>query len=187
MTFSQVGKKRVVAHVTFLLTDIVVLALAARVNQFQDFFFMADLFPLGLSIATFILLVVMLGLDFALENSYIAHPRIEIPIFVIMSILWLAFSAFSTSRWHLVPLDCSIIPAELAERAWCKDLQALKAFVWLNFLLCLFITLFTIRYTMSQLGRGNRHILRIPLSRYTSEASTSGGRSSEFLQFEKFS
>ena len=36
--FSSVGKKKIAAQVALLLVDIVVLALAARVNDFNEFF-----------------------------------------------------------------------------------------------------------------------------------------------------
>lgn len=51
-------------------------------------------------------------------------------------------------RWRHVPLACSKIPAEyVEERGWCRELQALKAFVWVEWVLgelmkstCLFST-----------------------------------------------
>lgn len=66
----------------------------------------------------------------------------------------IAFNSFSTSRWRHVPMACSAIPdgalqtfpkptsvtyfiyllLEFAdERVWCRDVQALKAFVWIEF------------------------------------------------------
>lgn len=38
MAFSSVGKKKVAAHVALYFVNIIVLALAARVNLFQEFF-----------------------------------------------------------------------------------------------------------------------------------------------------
>ena len=43
----------------FILADIVVLVLSSRVNVFQEFFFVADLFPLALSIITLVIFVTM--------------------------------------------------------------------------------------------------------------------------------
>lgn len=76
MTFSSVGKKKVAVHIALYFVNIIVLALAARVNLFQEFFcesfelkFLvrfdifsqdaADLFPLGLSITSLVILTVM--------------------------------------------------------------------------------------------------------------------------------
>ncbi|PPQ67688.1 hypothetical protein CVT26_007415 [Gymnopilus dilepis] len=195
MTFSSVGRKKLAGHAAFLLVDIIVLALAARVNQFQDFFYVADIFPLALSIISLVFVITLFALDFALVNSYTGRPQSEIGIFGVLSIFWLAFNAFSTSRWRLVPLQCDSIPSDfLDERHWCKDLQALKSFVWVNFLLCFGITIFTLRYAISQYNRGNKYIFQMPLSRYRPDMHTSnhdsgfsfyGGRGSEFLQFEK--
>lgn len=42
-----------------MFTDIIVLALSVRVNIFQEFFFVADLFPLALSIITLVVFVSM--------------------------------------------------------------------------------------------------------------------------------
>lgn len=75
-------------------------------------------------------------------------------------IIILAFNAFSTSRWRHVPLVCSSIPAgELHptprvllhpaisdwlkkeytdEKIWCHDLQALKAFIWIEWVMSMF-------------------------------------------------
>jgi len=181
-------------HAAFLFVDIIVLALAARVNQFQDFFYVADIFPLALSIISLVFLVTLTVLDFALADSYTARPQSEIGIFGILSIFWLAFNAFSTSRWRLVPLQCDSIPSDfIDERYWCKELQALKSFVWINFLICLGITVFTLRYAISQYNRGNKHVFQMPLSRYRPDFHNTdsgfsfygGDRESEFLQFEK--
>ena len=45
-----------------------------------------------------------------------------------------AFNAFATSRWRNVPMNCNSIPDEYSDmRGWCVDVQALKAFVWIEF------------------------------------------------------
>ncbi|KAF8958404.1 hypothetical protein BDZ97DRAFT_1906502 [Flammula alnicola] len=177
--FSSVGRKKIAGQATFLFIDIVVLGLSTHVNRFQSFFYVADLFPLVLSIISLVLVVLLLTLDLALDNSYTGRPQTEIGVFGVLSIFWLAFNAFSTSRWRAIPFQCNSIPSDfLDERDWCKSLQALKSFVWINFLICLGIALFTLRYSITQYRRGNKHIFQMPLSRYRPEGS-------EFLQFEK--
>ncbi|GLB41086.1 hypothetical protein LshimejAT787_0903010 [Lyophyllum shimeji] len=189
MAFSTVGKAKVAAHAALLLVNILVLAFSTRVNRFQEFFFMADLFPFGLSIATLVLLTTAVALDFAIENSYTARAQFEIGHFGLLSVFWLAFNAFSASRWRMIPFQCNSIPIEFAEeRGWCRDVQALKGLVWIEFLLCFVITLVTLRYTVTQYERGNKHIFQISLSRYRpqiSGQSSNFSRDSEFLQFEK--
>ncbi|KDR70290.1 hypothetical protein GALMADRAFT_255196 [Galerina marginata CBS 339.88] len=191
MTLSAVGKKKVAGQVAFLLVDIIVLALSTKVNHFQEFFYVADLFPFALSIISLVFVVTLLTIDFALDNSYTGRPQTEIGIFGILSIFWLAFNAFSTARWRQIPFQCDSIPTEfLDERVWCKSLQALKSFVWINFLICFGITLFILRYAVSQYTKGNNHIFQMPLSRYRPELTSSDStfyraRGSEFLQFEK--
>ncbi|KAF8191372.1 hypothetical protein BJ912DRAFT_925323 [Pholiota molesta] len=190
--FSPVGRKKIAAQVAFLLVDIIVLALSASVNQFQDFFYVADLFPFALSIISMVIVVLLLAIDLALDNAYTGRPQVEIGVYGILSIFWLAFNAFSTERWSAIPFQCNSIPTEFAdERLWCKSLQALKSFVWINFLLCLGIALFTLRYTIAEYYRGHKHIFQMSLSRYRPEQSDRDttffvGRDSEFLQhFEK--
>jgi len=127
MAFSTVGKIKVSAHAALLLVNIIVLAFATRVNRFQEFFFMADLFPFGLSIVTLILLVVSITVDLAIKNSYTGRAQFEVGLFGVLSIFWLAFNSFSTSRWSMIPFHCDTIPDDfLEERGWCKDVQTLK-------------------------------------------------------------
>ncbi|KAJ3737275.1 hypothetical protein DFJ43DRAFT_1046930 [Lentinula guzmanii] len=183
--FTPVGKRKIAVHVVLYCVNIIVLALSARVNLFQEFFFVADLFPLGLSIATLVILTVMLALDFACKNSYTGRPQFEIGVFAVLSIFWLSFNAFSTSRWRHVPMSC---PAGAdAVKTWCQDVQALKAFVWIEWLIFSLTAYLTLRYTISQKSRGNKHILRMPLSRYSPFLKNDGTmnyiRNSGFLTF----
>lgn len=193
--FSPAGKKKLAAQVFLFVINLIVLALAAQVNQFQDFFFIADLFPLGLSIATFVLLVFLLTTDLSLDNAYTGRAHMEIGIFGVLSIFWLSFSAFSTSRWQQIPFQCDVIPAGSSDaRTWCKNVQALKGFVWVEFVTCFIITLVTLRYAATQSGRGNKHIWQMPLSRYRPRTGVNFGvgsgvgsdRGSEFLQYGRF-
>ncbi|KAF9465410.1 hypothetical protein BDZ94DRAFT_1189239 [Collybia nuda] len=190
MTFSPVGRVKVTAHVILFIINIVVLALATRVNNFQEFFYIADIFPFALSIVTLILLAATITVDFALESSFTGWPQFEIGYLGLLTIFWLAFNAFSTSRWRMIPFECSEIPLTFSdERVWCKDLQALKALVWVEFLVCFVIAVMTLRYSLTQHGRGHKHIFKMPLSRYRPEIrmgeKTNYARDSEFLQFEK--
>lgn len=170
MAFSEVGKKKLSSHVVFIILDLISLGLAVKVNKFNDFFYYADLFPLALSIVTLVLVSVMLVLDVTLVRSWTAFPPFEIVIFGILSIFWLSFNAFSTSRWQGIPMQCNMITAEFsAERVWCRDTNALRAFVWVTFLACFAITVWTTYYTASQYKSGHKHVLSSPLSRYRPE------------------
>jgi len=176
MTFSSAGRKLFGALAVILLVDIIVLALSSRINQFQEFFFVADLFPLALSIITLVVVVVMLFLDFAVQNSFTARPPFIIGTFSILSIFWLAFNAFSTSRWSHVPLSCGSIPVGYAaEKTWCQDLQALKAFIWVEWLLISFSLLFVTRYSIIQHCDGYKHIWGMSFSRFFPGPQEYGG------------
>lgn len=100
-------------------------------------------------------------------------------------------------------------------RVWCHELQALKAFVWIEWVICtsqsilippyfmrtlitssilthsptVFCTaLTTLRYSITQNSRGNHHVFKMPLSRYSptirSDHHDDYPRNSEFVQYE---
>lgn len=141
--------------------------LSARVNIFQEFYFAADLLPFGLSITTCIILLSLISLDICCKNSFTARPPFETGLLFTLSLFWLAFNVFSTFRWRYIPLDCSSIPSDyLDERAWCRDVQALKSFIWSLFVGLLFTAAFILRYAVLQAKRGNRKVWITPLSRY---------------------
>ncbi|EIW55987.1 uncharacterized protein TRAVEDRAFT_152538 [Trametes versicolor FP-101664 SS1] len=165
--FSSVGKKKLGVHVLLIVLDVIALALAARVNIFQEFYFMADLFPLGLAIATLIILFFTLVLDLTIKNMPTARPAVDVGLLYVLSIFWLAFNAFSTSRWRNIPMNCSSIPEEYPdERTWCRDVQALKSFVWIEFVALFFTASFILRYAITEHKRGRKQIWNGPLSRY---------------------
>ncbi|EAU86795.2 hypothetical protein CC1G_09920 [Coprinopsis cinerea okayama7 len=173
--FSDLGKKKVASHIFLFLFNIIVIVFATRVNKFHDFFYVADLFPLVISIITLVVLFIMLALDFVTLRSPIGVPLIEGGILGILTIIWLAFNAFSTSRWQHIPTQCNEISlAYPSYRAWCKDVQTLKAFTWVVFVMCLAITLWTLIYSLLQYKNGHKHILRTPLSQYEPGAAGSG-------------
>ncbi|KAJ6551473.1 hypothetical protein B0H19DRAFT_1030786 [Mycena capillaripes] len=167
MAFSSVGRKKVAAHIFLLLINIIVLALSTRVNQYQEWFFIADRFPFILSIITFVLLGIMTILDFVTNNSFTGRPQFEIGMFSVLGIFWLAFNAFSTSRWNAAPFNCGVIPSEYSDTVqWCQQLSALRVMVWIEWLIFFFTTITTLRYSVTQSSRGNKHIFQMPLSRY---------------------
>ncbi|KAF8823375.1 hypothetical protein HHX47_DHR10000164 [Lentinula edodes] len=89
---------------------------------------------------------------------------------------------------HSVP-SSNIAPGSDDVKTWCQDVQALKAFVWIEWLIFSLTAYITLRYTISQKNRGNNHILRMPLSRYSphlrNDGTTEYIRNSEFLQFSE--
>ncbi|KAJ6466952.1 hypothetical protein C8R45DRAFT_1055491 [Mycena sanguinolenta] len=167
MAFSSVGKKKVAAHLFLLFINIIVLALSTRVNQYQEYFFIADRFPFVLSIITFVVLGLMTIVDFVTTNSYTGRAQFEVGVFSVLGIFWLAFNAFSTSRWNSAPLNCSVIPSDYPDTIqWCQELAALRVFVWIEWLIIFFTAMITMRYSVSQNSHGNKHIFQTPLSRY---------------------
>ncbi|KAJ7182664.1 hypothetical protein C8R43DRAFT_864720, partial [Mycena crocata] len=166
--FSPVGRKKVAVHILILLINVIVLALSTRVNLYQEFFFIADRFPFALSIVTFALLGTMTFVDFVSNSSYTGRPQFEIGVFSVLGIFWLAFNAFSSSRWNGAPFMCGGIPSDLPDTLqWCQELSALRVMVWVEWLMLFFTTITTARYSITQSNRGNKHVFQMPLSRYT--------------------
>jgi len=174
MAFSSFGKKRLVAHVALLLVNILVLALSVRVNVYQEYFFMADKFPLILSAISMVYLALSILLDLGLETPFTGKAGFELPAFGIFSIFWFAFDIFSTARWSKVPMACSSIPAEYADEiGWCKDVQALKAFTWIEFVGFFLTFAVTLRYVLTQHSSGNKHVWSTGLAHYRSQEQQS--------------
>ncbi|THH32321.1 hypothetical protein EUX98_g1835 [Antrodiella citrinella] len=173
MTFTSAGKKKSAAYGLLMLLDSIVMALATRVNIFQEFFFMADIFPLVLSSVTLFLLAFTFVLDVVFKRTWLTIPVFEIGLLYTMSIFWLAFNAFSTMRWSLIPLNCASVPFEYGE--WCRDVQALKSFVWILFIAIFFTASFNLRYAYIQHRKGNRHVWSTPLSRFRPQVRLNPG------------
>lgn len=167
MEFSEIGKKKVASHAVLFALNVVALALATKVAKFNQFFYVADLFPMAISILTLVVLFAMLAMEFAVARSPLGLPLVETGVLGVLSIFWLAFNAFSTARWKYVPMQCEAISLAFSpERAWCRNVHALKAFVWIVFGTCLAITIWTITYTLLQYKKGHKHVLKTPLSQY---------------------
>lgn len=165
--FSTVGKKKFVASVLLLSLDLAALVFAARVNNFQEYYFVADLLPLGLSIVTCSVLLLLLTVDILCQNAFTARPPFEIGTFFTLCIFWLASNIFSTFRWRYIPFNCASIPSEYPdERIWCRDVQALKAIIWILLVVLFSIAAFILRYAIVQSQHGNKKVWTTPLSRY---------------------
>ncbi|PPR05254.1 hypothetical protein CVT24_008280 [Panaeolus cyanescens] len=218
---SSIGKTKLAGQAAFLVSTIIVLALSTQVNKFTDFFYVADLFPLAFSIITLVVVVYLFGMDLALSNAFISRAQSQIAIYGILSIFCLQrFLYFPLAKYpipmrrhptrHVNPLPppphLSLLtpPPPLLpsteftdERSWCKHLQALKSFVWIEFVISFLIFAITLRYAITQHTRGYKHIFSVSLVRYRPELSHAhpghasaasfgfNGRGSEFLQFEK--
>jgi len=169
--FTSAGKAKYAAWGVLFVVNIIVLALSARVNQFQQYFYVADLFPLALSAITLGLMVILTVIDLGVHNSFTARPAFDLTFLSVFSILWMIFNAFSTNRWSGIPMACSSIPEEYAdERTWCSDVQGLKAMVWVEWVGFFLTAVLTLRYVVAQNSAGRRHVWRTPLSRYSASA-----------------
>lgn len=162
------------AYAFIIVLDIVVLALSASVNIFQEFFFKADLFPLVLSILTLVVLLLQIALDLKSENAFTARPAFEIPLFGTLTVFWLASNSFSTSRYTGLP-NCSIFPDN--EQTWCHNAQGLRAITWVEWVVLLLTTLTLTRTAVVKARRGNTAVWHTALSRYRRN-----NQSRDFLQ-----
>ncbi|PIL27292.1 hypothetical protein GSI_10439 [Ganoderma sinense ZZ0214-1] len=167
MAFSSIGKKKLGVHVLLIIFTILALVFAVRVNNFQEYYFIADLFPLGLAVATLVILLLTFALDIVIQNIPTARPAVEVCVLYVLSIVWLAFNAFSTSRWSQIPMNCNSIPDEYADmRGWCRDVQALKSFVWIDFVAIFVTASWILGYALSEHKQGRTDVWSGPFSRY---------------------
>jgi len=202
MAFSSIGRLRLSVNFCLLFLNLVIVALAVKINRFQDYFFVADVLPLTLSAITLGIVLIVLVFDLGTTNFFTSRAPFQIGLYVAFTCVWLVASAFSTHRWRHLPAACDTIPSELSnEIAWCKDVQALKAFLWIQWILLFTSTIYTTYYVLTQSSKGHKHIWTVSLSRYLatpvvsypasavlsrSSHPTQTARDSDFVQYEKF-
>jgi len=161
----SVGGNVFFGYLVIVSLNVVILALSARVDHFQDEFHVADILPLVLSAITLGITVLAFALDVVLENSPTARAPFKIASLLILSIFWLVFNVFSTARWIHFSFDCSAIPADFSDTR-CKDIQALKVFIWVNWVVLLLATLGTLCFSMVQHRNGEKHIWAVSLTSF---------------------
>ncbi|KAF8579733.1 hypothetical protein K439DRAFT_1637710 [Ramaria rubella] len=194
MTLSTVGSARFKVYGALLLVNTVVLGLSGHINHFQAFFYKADVFPLALSVSTTIFVLTMILLDINLKNAFTARPPFELAWLFILGILWLAFNAFSTSRWKYANTGlCGTIPSDAQYapyRTWCHELQALRVFVWIEWVMILFTFAYLVRWTLRKHHSGRHDVWTTAFSRFVErdppQRPFREATNSEFLQWEKF-
>ncbi|KIY74072.1 hypothetical protein CYLTODRAFT_406120 [Cylindrobasidium torrendii FP15055 ss-10] len=117
------------------------MGLSGRVNQYQDWFYVADLFPFAFSVISVALLLLLLiplavGMARSRRMSLAAMRIMQIGVYTVLSVFWLCSNAFSTNRWNGIPLDCNALVDTADEEAdltaeWCNALKALRVIVWI--------------------------------------------------------
>ncbi|KAF8906876.1 hypothetical protein CPB85DRAFT_1312634 [Mucidula mucida] len=162
-------------QLVLLVLVITTLALAARVNEFQEWFYACDIIIFTLALLS-LLLVLLLTLPIVLSALNHSHAPIayflttrfhihrrmgvqtarilQLGAYAILGVFWLAGAAFGTSRWKGVPMKCPTVAevddddAEAMVR-WCNDLKALRVMVWVLWVGFLVAALTTVRAAAS--------------------------------------
>lgn len=159
---------RVKVYALLMACNLIVFALAAHVNTFHSFFYVADQAPFILSIFTFLIVGSTLLGDMKGSNPFMSRPRIELAWLALLTFFWLCFNAFSSSRWRFIQAtDCGDIPggSEFSSVAvWCKEVQALRSFVWIEWLI-LAGTLVWLTIVVTRAARRNNRIWSTSLAR----------------------
>jgi len=153
---------------------LVVLGLSAHVNQFMGFFYVADRFPFIMSILTLLILVPLCVIEFVHSgNVRTAKPLFELAWVGALLFAWTGANAFSTSRWsNIRPSDCASIPIEenpeflAAAKTWCYEIQALRAFVWMEWAMLTLIFVGLVVFCVGQSHRGASHVWTTPIRRF---------------------
>jgi hypothetical protein len=183
MAYSSLGRKRFWTSIAVLAINVINLGLSGRVNYFQEFFYVADQFPFALSIITLVMYGSIFAVDMRGGNAFIVRAPFLITFELLLCIFWTAGNAFSTSRWRHIPLQCDEIPKDFSdERSWCKDLQALKSFVWIEWVILVITFIYTCYYVIQQHRSGNSAVWSSALSR-EANLDMGGKHFSEFLQY----
>lgn len=177
MALSSAWKRKMLAYASIIILDIAVLALSVAVNVFQEFFFVAGLLPLILSVATLVILLLQIAFEVRSENAYTARPLFEVPLLGILCVVWLSFNSFTESRYASLP-NCSVFAdGDDGELAWCRNAQVLRAIIWIEWLALLLTTLVLSRAAIVEARRGNTAIWHTALCRYDRN-----NQSRDFLQ-----
>ncbi|EJD53665.1 hypothetical protein AURDEDRAFT_110458 [Auricularia subglabra TFB-10046 SS5] len=200
MAKSSLGKARIRLYAALLICNLIVFALSAHVNSFHGFFYVADQMPFAMSIITFLVVGLTLFGDMRGANPFLSRPAIELPFLAVLSLFWLCFNAFSSSRWRFIQgADCGTIPAGQdfsAVAIWCKETQALRSFVWIEWVILVFTFIYLIRYVTKESSRGNKRVWSTSLARTAQNhpqmkyinrpsAAFSSGRASSFMSGER--
>jgi len=84
------------------------------------------------------------------------------------------------------------MPLYSSYHTWCEEVQALRAFIWLEWVIFLLMFAYVFRWTFNQYRAGRNDVWSTVISRYqdtltTTAAGVGASRApSEFLQWEKF-
>jgi len=167
--------KSLIAFIT-----LIVFILSTHVNVFMGFFYIADRFPFVLSIFTAVALGLTTVLDYAKSGNVItSRPSVELSLLGLYFISWTTSNAVSTPRWDgIQPGACSKITIgsnpsfESGTRTWCREIVALRALVWIEWLLVAGSFVFLLSYCIKQARRGASHIWTTPLAVFQPETTS---------------
>ncbi|PVG04579.1 hypothetical protein CPB86DRAFT_746444 [Serendipita vermifera] len=140
----------------------------------MGFFYHADRFPFVLSILTGFTFILKSIVEWRKKGNVItARPVTEIATLSAMSFAWTVSNAFSTPRWNgIQPGVCSSISIndnpefERSSRLWCRELLALRAFVWIEWVILVVSLVLLLGYCVKQAKKGSRHVWSTPLAIY---------------------
>jgi hypothetical protein len=169
---SPFGRKFIAARAAVFLLALMVLIFTVRVNTFTGWFFHADKFPFGLSIATLLMIGILLLADLVSSSAITGRAQFQCISLGALSVFWLAFNAFATSRYVNVPYNCaSVFPDdELAGmRSWCVNVHVVKGVMWVEWVFITLLLAVVGRFVQSECAKGNSYVLRVPLCRYDSQ------------------
>jgi len=168
-----------------LVFTIVTLGLSAHVNAFQGFFYVADRLPFVMSLITLLILLVSV---YSGKKSKISRPGIEAAYLGVLTVIWLCANAFSTSRWQFIQVsDCSSIPVEQnpdflnQAKTWCYEIQALRAFIWLEWVTLLAYFGGLVYFAMGHASRGAKHVWTTSIGQFDA-LDNRATRASSFFQ-----
>jgi len=151
---------RFVVYGVLLFFSVVTLGLAANlVSQFSEWTFPG--FAVAVSVLTIVSLVPLLVVDMIRRGSFISWVAIELAVFGVLWVLWLASAALSTSTL-LFTGDCSVWVPSLA--SLCRQYSAVQAFSWLAWLLIKAYIILVLVLAILAMNRGHKRVWLGPSS-----------------------
>jgi hypothetical protein len=165
---------RAKAQGLLLVFTLVILGLSAHVNVFQGFFYVADRFPFVMSLFTIVILLGVIVSEFvSAGESKVSRPAVELVWLGLLLVAWLGANVFSTHRWQPIQMDvCNNIPVESnpeflsAAKTWCYEIQALRAFIWMEWVILLISFASLLSFAIWHSARGVRHVWTTNISQF---------------------
>jgi len=145
---------RLVIYGVLLLFSLIVLGLAGNLTANTDGWSFPG-FAVAVSVLTLLALIPMLVVDLVRKGSFISWVAIELAVFGVLWVLWLASASLSTSTL-LFTGDCGVWLPSIA--SLCRQYSAVQAFSWLTWLIIKAYIILLLILAILAMTRGHKRV-----------------------------